>query len=265
MSAAIALGSTYTYRVAKGRVAACRAIATRDGYTAVVGVAWEGARGATLAVMTRSRRFHRVQVLTHHNWKTHKPPAIVGELVGDAPPVGFRFVGIVPVTKAELASLARSYVTGGGWDLIRLQGRLQWRWDHERAKVLAEDRKAELAKAKRTIAAKKAQDVERLKLRKVGPRALVRRTWFSDFRPAKMRDACRALMQGLVADLVAGPRDAARITECVRAFNALDGKHGHSSDTPDAEQIMAALHEAADACGIADEIFDREVDALRDF
>jgi hypothetical protein len=265
VSTPIALGSTYTYRVAKGRVAVCRAIARRDRWTAVVGVAWEGASGATLATMTRSKLFHRVQALTHHNWKTHNPPAIVGEWVGNERPVGFRLVGNVPVTEAELASLARTHIAGGGWHHIKLQGRLQWRWDHERAKVLAEDRKAKLAQQKRTMAEKKALDRERARLRKVGPRALMRGRWFSDFRPVKMREACRALMRELVADLVAGPRDVARITECVQAFNALDGKHGHSYDTPDAEQIMDALHEAADACGIPDEVFDREVDARRDF
>jgi hypothetical protein len=272
----IALGSTYSFRIAKERVGVCRVIQTHPRHGACVMVMkWEGPASATLAKMKTSVAFRRIQTLTHHSWDD-KP---LGHFTTEAKmPRSFRFLGIEPPTVEEsgqvfsvdvIATKDKSkfgrIVSIGSASGLIFQAKLQWRWDHEREKVLAEDRKEARREELEGLRADKALEA----LKKKGPRALVKRKYFTDFRPPKMRAACQRLLRDVLHEILAiernPKRDARILAKQVRAFNELDGSHGRRFDTIDAEQIMMALSEIATACGISDAMFERVVDGERGF
>jgi hypothetical protein len=71
-------------------------------------------------------------VLTHHSWNS--TPHI--HWVTDPVPVDVVPLGKLPLRAGEAPGNAFGW---GGWESHRMQPLLQWRWDHEREAVLAED------------------------------------------------------------------------------------------------------------------------------
>lgn len=264
----LALGATFKFPIEKGRIGILRILgATEDRQDPIAAVMrWSGPPKTSLEAMRRSRTFRAPQPLTHHDWG-RTSGRVIGGIVTKRAPRGLRFVGNVPPAPAELGLLEELAASGAGFDWLVLQARLQWRWDHDRAAVLAEDRRAELAQERTYEREQQRAERRREALRRAGPRALLRRRWFTDFTPRTLRDAARAECARLVSELVAQARvprkDAAALARSVRRFNALDRRFG--LDTIDREQIMDALEQIGDACGVPAGTFDRVVEAAREF
>src|SRR5262249_47605319 len=72
--------------------------------------------------------------LEHHSWG--------GQLevnwVGEPPPATFRPLGMIEPSRQEQRLECHSF---GGWENFPVQVLLQWRWDHEREALLAEEEK----------------------------------------------------------------------------------------------------------------------------
>jgi hypothetical protein len=133
--------------------------------------------------------------------------------------------------------------------------RLQWRWDHDRKALLADDAIA----AKRRQAERERVDKERKKyLKSLDLEGLRKHTFFENWQgypPAKYIRASRKIMANTVNDLIAlGPKatkDARMklLQECVESFNRLDEKEAWI-ETPERECICEEFDVIASVCGL---------------
>jgi hypothetical protein len=233
-------------------------------------------------VLVRELERLEPQPLNHHAWK--RP--MLGGWVSEPPPPELRAAGHIPLRKGEAeqvlhpevwvklstktAALSHKVLPLCGWDLLLRDAKLQWRWDHQRAAVLAEDAKAEREKTAKFEAALAAQGKRKATLQKKGVSSLVRKRFFSAWKgavPAAMIKDAEAAMREAVLSLEgkSAKQAARRLATLVRTFNKLDGSHGRTFDTIDREDIMEAIGTVAFACGVADEVFDEVIDAERDF
>lgn len=238
-------------------------------------------------VLTRANKLpspglFKAQPLNHHAWK--RP--MLGGWVSEPPPPELRLVGQVMLRKAEAervlhpeawvklstktAALSHKVLPLCGWDLLLRDARLQWRWEHEREAVLAEDALAEREKAAKFEAALAAAGKRKATLQRKGVASLSNKRFFAAWKgavPAAMLNDAEAAMRAAVISLEGKSAKQAtrRLATLVRTFNELDGRHGRQFDTIDREDIMEAIGTVAFACGVPDEVFDEVIDGERDF
>ncbi len=268
----IEAGATYAFRIAPGEITVCRALRVHDTGACLVVMAWRGPAKTTLAQMTRSACFHRAQLLSVHPGRS----AILGFWVERRQPEGMRLIGVVPPTAGE-RRISRRYEertprnrTFLGWgppSLLILDAQLQWQREHQPEKLAAEYARSQRAIARQAGAAETAQASARARLRARGPAALAKRRWFASFTPDK-RDACRAILAAVVAELLAMPnrtpaRAARALARAMRSLSKLDDRDGF--DTIDAEELVEALAAVGESCGVDEALFDRVVDRERGF
>jgi hypothetical protein len=191
--------------------------------------------------------------LTHHSWGN--TPCLTW--VSDAVPADALRLGKLPVRAAEARTQCNSY---GGWD--RIQPLLQWRWDHEREAVLAEDerdrqqREAAAAQARVAYLPAVGKSLEELREETPFP------GWSGYTDPVNLRRARRFIRDGINELLALGPGadDAEKLDvfrRCVERFNASDV----DIDTIEREDICELLDRIADAAGLTD----YDVSAWRDW
>jgi hypothetical protein len=238
--------------------------------------------GPTMKRAPRGDAVFEVQSFSHHDW--NRP--LLGGWVNAPPPPELRSLGRLPLREGEaervlhpetwvkLATktpeLSRKVLPVCAWGLLVSDARSQWRWDHERAAVLAEDAKLERQKQLTFEAALAAQGKRQATLQKKGVSSLKRKRFFAAWKgsvPAALIVEAEALMRAAVESLEGkSPAQAARkLATVVRAFNKLDGRCEHSFDSTDAEDIMDAVGMVAFACGVDDDVFDEVIDAAREF
>jgi hypothetical protein len=255
------------------------AVSAPDGVEVLLRVV-DAQAGACCVVMTRAcaplkktRALFEVQPLAHHAW--NRP--VLGAWVTGGPPPTVKRVGAVPLRAGEAERVlhperwvkqvvktkadAQRVVSLASWDVLLRDVRLQWRWDHERAAVLAEDAARQRQQESALVAALAAQGRQRETLSRRGVAALARRRFFGAWKgsaPRALISEAEALLRDAVTALVGKtPAQATRrLTQVVKRFNALDGAHGHTFDTIDREDISDALGTVALACGVDDETFE---------
>jgi hypothetical protein len=196
-------------------------------------------------------------ILTHHSW-SGVPDAY---WVDDPVPADAVRVGRLPLTREE-AAMKCSY--SADWANSRIQPLMQWRWDHEREAVLAEEQREQ-----RRAAAREAHDGYQ-GLSKVSLRELSQRTPFADWSghpsPANIRLA-RRIVRELIGELLAldGSGDEVAMFDAFRRavnrFNATEDSDDPFIETVEREDICVALHEIAEAAGLTD----YDVTAWRDW
>ena len=147
---------------------------------------------------------------------------------------------------------------------------MQWRWDHERATVLAEDAKREREKKSKFAAAVAAQGKRRATIQKKGVASLRRKRFFAAWKGAAsaalMNESETAMRDAVLSLEGKSPAQAVRrLTTLVRRFNRLEKEHGVTFDTIEREDIMEAVSTVAFACGVEDSVFDEVIDAVREF
>lgn len=272
-------GDVFALEVSKGHDVVLRVVASL-GDTRCVVVTKHSAPMPKSA--PRARAVFEVQPHSHHSW--NRP--MIGGWVSEAPPREVRWLGNVPLRAEEAArvvhpqtwvklpkktpDLAQKVLPLCGWDIIVNQARAQWRWDHDREAVLAEDAKHELEKQAKFKAALEQQAKKQAALQKRGVTGLAKRRFFAAWKgavpPAMIKDAEAAMREAVLSlEGKSATQAARRLAQLVRTFNKLDGRHGRSFDTADSEDIMDAISTVAFACGVPDEVFEEEIDAARDF
>lgn len=273
-------GDLYALEVAPGRQVLFRVVAEERGHHCAILTRWEGPAPARLEQVRADRRIFAAQRHDHHAWNRE----VIGAWVQKPPPPELRYVGNVPVKEAEAArvvhpqvyvaakvseqrAMSSRVVPLGAWEIF--QARLQWRWDHDREALLAEEAAEERARADTFANALAEQGRANEKLAKQGVKALAKKKFFSVWkgdRPKPLIAAAEALMQEAIGELDGLPPAKAtkRLVRLVKDFNRLDGRE-HSFDTTDAEDIMDAVGTVAIACGVDDDTFDDVIDAARDF
>lgn len=272
-------GEVFALEVSKGVDVVLRVVAAQ-GKTRCVVVTRHC--GPTLERAPSTSAVFAVQPLAHHGWS--RP--LLGGWVADAPPPELRRLGTValrageaervlhPETWVKLAKkttgLSHKVLPLCAWGLLLGDARTQWRWDHEREAVLAEDAKAERERKAKFAAAVAAQGKRKATLQKKGVASLKKNRFFGAWKGsvpgALIREAETAMREAVHSLEGKSPAQAARrLAALVRTFNALDGQHGHPFDSTDADDIMDAVGTIAFACGVGDVVFDGVIEAARTF
>jgi hypothetical protein len=272
-------GEVFALEVSKGTEVLLRVVAAL-GKTCCVVVTRHS--GPPVKKAPQSAELFEVQPVAHHDW--NRPQ--LGGWVSEPAPSELRPVGALPLRSGEAervlhpetwvklakktAELSHKVLPLCGWGVLISDARTQWRWDHERAVVLAEDAKLEREKQSRFEAALAAQGKRQATLQKKGVASLKRKRFFAAWKgavPAAMISEAETAMREAVWSLEdKSPAQAARrLAMLVRTFNKLDGHHGYAFESTDAEDIMEAVGQVAFACGVEDAVFEDVIDAVREF
>ena len=272
-------GDVFALEVSKGTEVLLRVVAALGKTRCVVMTRHQG---APVKKAPQSAEVFQVQPVAHHDW--NRPQ--LGGWVSEPAPSELRPMGVVPLRAGETehvlhpetwvklakktAELSHKVLPLCGWGVLISDARTQWRWDHERAAVLAEDAKLEREKQSKFEAALAAQGKRVATLQKKGVSSLKRKRFFGAWKgavPAAMITEAEAAMRDAVLSLEGkSPAQAARrLATLVRSFNKLNGRHEHEFDTTDAEDIMEAVGTVAFACGVEDAVFDDVIDSVREF
>ena len=192
-------------------------------------------------------------VLTHHAWGGD----VSIHWVDGPVPEGFVSLGRVPLGATDAATDSHGH---GSWEGHRVQPLMQWRWDHEREAVLAED---EVARQQREAASQEWRFGYRRACDSL--RDLRQRTafpgWASFVEPADLR-LSRRIVRDLIDELIALEHDRDEVTK-LDAFRRAVGRFNETDFimTEEREGICEMLDQIADAAGL----HDHEVSAWRDW
>jgi hypothetical protein len=243
-----ATGSAFAIRLGDGRYSACRVLAgagsRRKDAILVACSGWIGDR----VPVAEDPGLRPILVLNHHSWNDR--PEILW--VSDGPPKDFISLGMIEPTPEEHALECNTF---GGWESVRIQPLLQWRWDHDREALLAEDARE---KEKQQKISRAAQRERNRHLKKVTLNELRERRFFPRWKgypPVKALRASRRLMKETVEKLLAlGPRPSRRdrmtvLQECIETFNSLDAEM-EFIETVVREDICEEFEAIVHACGM---------------
>lgn len=243
-------GTAYAVPLEDGRIGVCRVLRRNnireqrnDGALKVLVACspWIGKKIPDL----NHPELRSILIKTHHNWKDDKEVFWVSE------PAPLSFIQLGTISPSTLEKRMACYVYGG-WESCQYHPVAQWRWDHERAKVLAEDDKEEARKAKEALSAEKNHDWLTLEALRSYP---FFKHW-KDFPARKAIKASRAIMKTAVKELVLlGLRAPAAtkkavLKECIEAFNDLDEELDNFIETAVREDICDEFELLVHACGL---------------
>lgn len=185
--------------------------------------------------------------LTHHSWKSQ--PDLVW--VSAAPPDDFIPIGTIEATVEERPI---ECFTSGGWPGYQVLR--QWRWDHDRAAVLQEDKAAKEQQVKQREAARQehqkrlsATTLEQLQRHKFFPK-------WKGHPPKKAVAASRQIMTDTVNELLrlglVSPESQrmAVLQRYIERFNAIDEEMDHFIETVEREDICEEFERIVHACGL---------------
>ena len=273
------VGDVFALEVAPGVDLLLRVVEAHDASRCVVATRYAGPR---LVRVPRSAALFEVQPLTQRAWNR---PMLGGWVATEAPPA-LRLLGYVAVRPVERArvlhpapwlkiavktkALADQVLPLTAWDALLRDAKDQWRWDHARAALLAEDASQERRQFASFAAALNAPGRAQEEVEVLGVAALKKKRFFAAWKgaaPVKVITAAEALLRDAVTTLQGRTSKQAtrQLTALVRAFNRLHGQHGHVFDTDAREDIMEAVGTLARACRVDDETFDEIIDAAREF
>lgn len=240
-----AVGSVFLVPLADGRYGAVRVLQhnterPKDVNVYAVASTWIGAS----ATRPDDAELRPSLSLTHHAWKG-MPQAL---WIAEPPPASFLPVAPLAPSLEDEAIVSNAY---SGWENFPFHILLQWRWDHDREALLAEE------------AAQAAQEVEERRQRNERHEEMLRtltlenvatRTWFESWDEeldGPYLAAARAILADFIRDLTAAPKLTSsvvrkRLQATVQQFNQLDTEHQfiettHREDICDAlEMILCA-------------------------
>jgi hypothetical protein len=246
-------GTVLLFPLVDGRFGACRVLRVaipehNDSPQALVALTeWVGSRPPPLDHASLRKILH----LTHHSWSDQ--PEIIW--VGEPPPRDFRVLGVIPLRKNESCKESNSY---SGWGSLPLQRLLQWRWEHDRESLLAEEalEKVKEDKKRNESAARRAAVLAAATLPKILKRSSLFPTW-EDYPPPNVKRAIEQTIRSFIAALIETKRPSRRdvireLRRCATALNKLDTKQGHPIETIEREDIFDLFQEILTAAKHAD-------------
>lgn len=186
--------------------------------------------------------------LTHHSWAGKREMAWISDPVPDE----FIPIGRIPPTPEEMATTCGTF---SGWASMALQPLLQWRWDHDRAAVLAEDKvkQAETAVLREKAAAERRAYLAAVTLADLSAHEFFPR--WEEYPPEEPARASRALMSTTVRRLIELGETASEeerravLRGCIESFNELDARLGFIA-TIEREDICEEFEALVHACGL---------------
>ena len=242
--------------IGKGLVGVCRVLRIERGANAfralVAACDWIKDQPPTLD----DPAVRRILALNHHSWKDKKELVWVTK----PPPANFQILGVLKPSANDQKELC---TTAGGWESIPPQILAQWRWDHDRAAVLAEDAtKGQFLRMQQTDRKRRREEY----LATVTLADLLTKDLFEKWKtypPEEAKDGCRNILRTFIQSLQAAgvPADPEfarqHLKSCVLELNQLDEKHNHFIETGEREDLCEVLEEvlhAAKVPALADEI-----------
>jgi hypothetical protein len=245
-------GEAFAFPLGDGRYSVCRVVLDARSPEAkqwqadvsfVVGSVWIGDRIPAADDLALRPILHA----THHNWR-NEPSTL---WVPGAPPSDFVPIGRIEPTPADLAMNRMAY---GGWNHFAIHAITQWRWDHDREALLAEDagRAQEHREQYRAQQRQRAEHLSRVTLA-----VLQKHRFFASWSipAAKAIRASRQLMTDTVTQLVElGPNASetdrvAVLRRCIERFNELDSEM-RFIETDEREDICEEFEAIVHACGL---------------
>jgi hypothetical protein len=251
-------GDAFALPMEDGRWAACHVLGkSADPFGALVlSCAWVGNAPPEDPLAVEGLR--TPLVLTHHHWEDVNHLSWVDEPVpAEAVPLGK-----LPLSEAEKSLREEASHCGwAGWGSFQIQPLLQWRWDHDRAAVLAEDER----ETQRQAAARQEAEfgyrtlppsMEEMAKRKVYPGRDNYPT------PEEVRLSRQIVRQALDALIALGPdaHDAEKFDVMRRAVERFN-EEADFIDTAEREYLCEVLGDIGDAAGL----LDYDVTAWRDW
>jgi hypothetical protein len=179
--------------------------------------------------------------------------------------------GMIPLGMVAPSAEEKQFKTDsyGGWLNFQYDAQTNYRWNHDRKKLLADVKAEEQAmdeKRKRVQAehdaAMKSMTLEKLAKFQFFP------DW-DDYPSTKIIKASRQVLKAHVAQLLdlgkpgTKTKKTAIIQACVEAFNALNKKHKDFIDTDIREDIVEEISRLSRACGLGE--MDDQIDEWRDW
>jgi hypothetical protein len=245
--AKVRAGDAFLAPLPDGRLSACRVVRVAPaGDSVLVGAAtWIGSQPPDPA----DPHLRQWLCLTHHGQPGE--PCVLW--VSSSVPATFTRLPPIPPTDEEAAldSLASS-----GWEYFPCQVLLQWRWDHERDQVLAEEAAAHQAEEAAQVQQGQAykprptQTLQDLRRQTLFPH------WVDYPEPAARRGARRIIRELIDALIAVGPDapEPVRMDEihhCIERFNMLDDEESFI-ETMEREDICGLIDEVAALVGLED-------------
>jgi hypothetical protein len=191
---------------------------------------------------------------THHAWRG-EPDA---HFTADAPPPEYRLLGEIPPSEDDTKVRCNSL---GRWS-SEIQILAQWRWDHDREALLAEEAEQARLAAERAAVAKEREERRRAELTWEKLRAKTRfPTWaehIGDDVVAASRQLFVEAVDALAVARSKGGRRKARavMKALVEGFNRLDDQHGHFIETLEREEICGEIADVALLAGLPGDVAD---------
>lgn len=177
-------------------------------------------------------------ILTHHSFQS----AEAGVWTMTPPPASFIFAGSIALTDEDRRQAGMSY---SGWEYCSHQILIQWRWDHDRERLLIEDAQQAVQEA-----AERQQQAEKYAemLKTITLSSLAERQWFDHWNndiDGLYIQPSRAIVASTIAVLSALPKITKTLARkhlktAVMAFNQLE-ETTHFIETTHREDICEAL------------------------
>jgi hypothetical protein len=251
-------GDVFAMPLADGRWGACRVLRLRaDPLAALVATSsWIGTAPPELT----EPRLVDVLRLTHHSWDGG--PHLCW--VNDPVPPELVHLGALPPTAKQARAKCEAH---GDWDSCSVQALLQWRWDHEREAVLAEDEAAREKERGSHEAARRAyKPLSKATLDDLRKRPF--KGWEGFVEPEQLRAARKVIRDTLDALLALGldapePLKINLFHRAVERFNQIDYEGDGWICTIEREDICELLDDLADLVGL--EEYDDALTGRRDW
>lgn len=247
-------GTAYAVPQADGRYGACRVIRTGTAReikawgAPVVLVACSPWIGKALPKL-KDKALRQILHLEHHFWSNDRQVFWVSEPAPDS----FIPIGVIAPTAKDKQLTSNSL---GDWCTCELQPLKQWRWDHEREAVLAEDALEEEHTDKKYQQAREARAkfLSSLTLKKLSTYDFFTR-WKS-YPPKPAIRASKQIMQRTVKQLAKLGKRAPEIErmkvlqKCIESFNHIDEEMNHFIETVERDDICDEFELLVHACGL---------------
>jgi hypothetical protein len=234
----VQVGDVFALPLPDGRYGACRVLRRRDDPPGVLVAAspWVGAAPPDLA----EPLLRTILTQSHHHWQDE--PCVYW--VNDPVPAEFLALGRLPPAKKEAARSTNS----ADWVSFGYQIHAQWRWDHEREAVLAEEEAARQRQQEAQEASRRAykplpvEGIEEVRKRPF-------KGWETFVDSDQLRAARRLVRKTIDALLALGPDAAAPLK--INLFHALIEQFNEIDDG------WICTIEREDICELADDLADR--------
>ncbi|MCA9018184.1 MAG: hypothetical protein KDA77_22875 [Planctomycetaceae bacterium] len=243
-------GDAFAFPLEDGRFGVCRVLSEsahreepRFDAVMVACSAWIGSEVPSVD----NPELRPILKLTHHSWKNSDEIGWIDDPLPDT----FISIGKIEPTDEETSMECYTFCT---WGTMGVQSLMQWRWDHERDAVLAEDA---AQKEKQAALAVQNKNKHQKKLQQVKLQDLAKHTFFPNWEhlPKKTLKASRKIMTDTIKDLIALGESASEETRlevlenCIESFNALNEEHEFIY-TLEREDICDEFETIVHACGL---------------